>query len=295
MWFRIVCLFWVAFLPLPAVTVATYNVENYTLADRMADGVHRPAYPKPESERIALRRVIGGLDADILALQEMGPKPFLDELQRDLRHEGHDYPYAVLLESADPDRHVAVLSRLPLRGIRLHAGVPVTLFGRPDRVKRGVLEVTVADGSGEVTLFIIHLKSRRTERSDDPEGSVQRLREARAVRDLVLTRFPEPGRARFIICGDWNDTRDSRAVKALTRRGQTELGEILRAVDSHGDSWTHFYHREDSYSRIDYILVSPALRPFVEGDSAQVYDGPGTRHASDHRPVMVKLTTGSPG
>ena len=292
---RLLFLLLVAVVPLPAVTIATYNVENYTLADRMADGIHRTAYPKPESEKAALRRVLVGLNADVLALQEMGPRPFLDELQRDLRHEGRDYPYAVLLEAGDPDRHVAVLSRLPLRSIRLHEHLPITVRGRADRVKRGVLEVAVGLGSGEVTLFVIHLKSRRTERPDDPEGDEQRLHEARAVRDLVLERFPDPTRARFLVCGDWNDTRGSKPVKALARRGQTELGEILAAADAQGDAWTHFYHHEDSYSRIDYILVSPALLPLVEGGRAQVYDGPGVRRASDHRPVWVRFSAGSGG
>ncbi len=73
-----------------AFTVATYNVENYTLADRMADGVHRESYPKPESEKVALRRVVRAMNADLLALQEMGGPAFLAELQRDLRHDGLD-------------------------------------------------------------------------------------------------------------------------------------------------------------------------------------------------------------
>ena len=33
-----------------ALTIATYNVENYLVADRMVEGVFRPAYPKPEKE-----------------------------------------------------------------------------------------------------------------------------------------------------------------------------------------------------------------------------------------------------
>ena len=39
-----------------ALTVATYNVENYTIANRMVEGVYRQAYPKPEKERAALVR-----------------------------------------------------------------------------------------------------------------------------------------------------------------------------------------------------------------------------------------------
>ncbi|MBI2517792.1 MAG: endonuclease/exonuclease/phosphatase family protein [Opitutae bacterium] len=272
-----------------ALTVATYNVENYLVADRLVDGVYRPAYPKPEAEKAAVQRVIRDLAPDVLALEEMGTPPFLDELQRDLRKQGADYPHAVVLEAADPDRHVAVLSKLPFKEVRRHNAVPVTFLGQRDVVKRGVLEVTFATEAGDVTLFVIHLKSRRTERPDDPEGNTQRLAEAEAVRDLVLTRFPEPAAAKFLVCGDWNDTRSSKPVKALARRGKTDLGEILRATDSRGETWTHFFRREDTYSRIDYLLVSAALKPLVAGDHATIHDGPGSLVGSDHRAVFVKL------
>jgi exonuclease III len=68
------------------------------------------------------------------------------------------------------------------------------------------------------------------------------------------------------------------------------VGELLRATDSRGDTWTHAYRREDSYSRIDYLLVSPGLKPFVANKGfARIHDGPGVREASDHRPVYVEL------
>lgn len=273
-----------------AITVATYNVENYLVTDRMVDGVFRQAYPKPEAEKNALRQVIAGVAADVLAIQEMGRRPFLDELQRDLKAAGQDYPHAVILAAADPERHVAVLSKIPLKAMRSHADVGFKLLGKPEVVKRGVLEVTLATTEGDLTLFVVHLKSRRTERTDDPEGATQRALEAEAVRDLVLTRFPDPTKAMFIVAGDWNDTRTSRPVRAMQKRGNTVIGEILRALDSRGETWTHAFRREDSYSRIDYLLVSPALKPFVGSEgTAQIYDGPGAREASDHRAVYAKL------
>lgn len=272
-----------------ALSVATYNVENYLVADRMVENVFRQAYPKPESEKKALRRVIAGMAVDVLALQEMGKQPFLDELQRDLKADGQDYPYATVLEAGDPERHVAVLSKIPFKEVHRHASVPITLFGKKDVVKRGVLEVVLRTTEGDVSIFVVHLKSRRTERKDDPEGGTQRLREAEAVRDLVLARFPDPAKAKFIVCGDWNDTRSSKPVRALAKRGDTEVGAILRGGDSRSETWTHFYRREDTYSRIDYIMVSEGLRRFVVGGRLSVYDGPGTSTASDHRPVSVNL------
>lgn len=272
-----------------ALTVATYNVENYTLANRMVEGVYRPAYPKPEKEKAALRQVIAAIAPDILAVEEMGSQAYLDDFQRELKQAGQDYPHAVVLEAADKDRHVAVLAKVPFKEVRRHAAVPLTYFGRPELVKRGVLEVVFATTDGDFSLFVVHLKSKYTERPDDPESAQQRALEAEAVRDLVLARHPDPAKAKFIICGDWNDTRGTRPVKAMQKRGDTVVGELVYAADSRGEVWTHFFRREDIYSRIDYLLASPGLKPFVTGNRAKIGDGPGVADASDHRPVFVSL------
>lgn len=272
-----------------AITVATFNVENYNLSDRMVEGVFREAYPKPEAEKAAVRQVLRSVAPDIVAMQEMGSAPFLTELQRDLAREGLDLPHAVVLEGADPDRHVALLSRLPFKEVRRHTAVPVMLFGQREVVKRGVLEVTFGTTEGDLTVFVVHLKSRRTERPDDPMGATQREREAEAVRDLVLARHPDPARAKFIVCGDFNDTRASKPVTSMLARGSTRLGELLRAVDGRGEAWTHYYRREDTYSRIDFLLVSEGLKPLVAGNRGTIHDGPGAGEGSDHRLVSMKL------
>ncbi len=272
-----------------ALVVATYNVENYTLADRMVDGVYRPAYPKPEKERVGVVKVIAGIAPDVLAVQEMGAMPYLEDFQGELRAAGQDFPYLALLEAADPDRHVAVLSKIPFKEVRRHATVATGYAGKRDVVKRGVLEVIFATSEGDVSIFVVHLKSKRTEGPGDPESAQQRTAEAGAVRDLVLARYPDPTKAKFMICGDWNDTRGTRPVKALQQRGRLALGEILTAADSRGEAWTHYFRREDSYSRIDYFLVSPALRRFVAGDRARIWDGAGAAEGSDHRALCVEL------
>lgn len=272
-----------------ALTFATYNVENYTVADRMVDGVFRPAYPKPEKEKAALAKVVAGIAPDVLALQEMGGPRYLAAFQRELRAVGQNFPHAVLLEAADPDRHVAILSKLPFKQVRRHPAVAFSHLGRREVVKRGVLEVVLDTDVGDVAVFVVHLKSKRTERPDDPEAALQRAGEAEAVRDLVLSRHPDPARTKFIVCGDWNDTRGARPVRALQRRGETDIGELLRAADSRGEAWTHWYRKEDAYSRFDYILVSPALKPFVQGGQGRIWDGPGADEGSDHRAVFMSL------
>ena len=274
------------------LTVATYNLENYGPVDRVTEAGFRQDYPKPEAEKRALRAVIRALDADVLVLQEMGGQPYLDELRRDLQAEGCDYPHTALATAADADRHVAILSRRPLKDVATHTDLEFAYFGAKEAVKRGLLEATVATAAGDVTIFAVHLKSRFTERPDDPLCAIRRAGEAAAIRDRVLRKFPTPGAAPFLIIGDCNDGKTSKALEHLQKRGKTGVAELLPAADSRGDTWTHDYRREETYTRVDHVLVSPALVAAVEGGAARIFDGAGVREASDHRPVVVTLAFG---
>lgn len=271
------------------LTIATYNVENYVATNRMTDNGYRMDYPKPEAQKTALRQVIRELNAEVLLLQEMGGDPYLAELQRDLRGEGIDYPYAEVLAAADDDRHVALLTKRPPVSIVRHAALEFPYFGGREKVKRGLLEVRFATAGGELTIFALHLKSRFTDRPDDPQSERRRIGEATAIRDAIFARFPDPATARFLIAGDFNDEKSSRALQRFAVRGKNKLAELLPAVDSRGESWTHAYRKQDRYTRVDHVLISAGLRPFVRGGAARIYDGPEARGASDHRPLVVTL------
>lgn len=283
---------WIAFAalaPAETLTIATYNIENYGPANRLTEAGYRKDYPKPEPEKRALRTVIRALNADVLVLQEMGGGPYLDELRRDLKAEGLDYPHAALATASDADRHVAILAKRPLKQVATHDKLEFSYFAAKERVKRGLLEATVATAAGDVTLFAVHLKSRFTDRPDDPMSAIRRAGEATAVRDFILKKFPAPAGARFVILGDCNDGKASKPLAFLQKRGKTEIAELLPAVDSRGEHWTHVFRREESYTHVDHILVSAALRPAVRDGTARIYDGDGVRAASDHRPVFAVL------
>lgn len=275
------------------LTLATYNVENYGPANRMTESGYRKDYPKPESEKRALRTVIRRLGADVLVLQEMGPRPYLDELLRDLKAEGCDYPFAELASAADADRHIAVLAKRPLKAVTTHTDLQFTYFSGREVVKRGLIEVTIATAGGDLTLFGVHLKSRFTDRPDDPMSAIRRAGEATSIRDRVLKRFSAPAEGRFVILGDCNDGRTSRAVAFLQKRGKTQISTLLPTADSRGEVWTHAFRREETYTRVDHIFVSPALVGALNSGAARIYDGDGVREASDHRPVYVVLTFAS--
>lgn len=271
------------------LTIATYNIENYVAANRVIPDGYRRDYPKPEEAKAALRQVIVDLQADILILQEMGPRPYLRELQRDLSAEGLDYPVAILLEATDSERHVAVLSRYRFNTVRRHTELQFDYLDQPTSVKRGLLELVLSTDRGDVTLWALHLKSRYTNRKEDPESHQRRMGEAVAIRDFILARFPDPDDAQFLIFGDCNDTKRSAPVRYLLSRGERTIARLLPAEDSRGEHWTYYYRQSDTYSRVDHIMVSPGLMYAIVGWQARIHDGPGVLTASDHRPVIVTL------
>jgi endonuclease/exonuclease/phosphatase family metal-dependent hydrolase len=280
--------------PVPArLKVATYNIENYTLADRMSDGVFRRAHPKPEPEKAALREVLRRLDADVVVLQEVGGEPYLDELARDLASGGLVYPHRVCLAAADVDRRVGLLARHPPLQVVRHTDLTVPYFGERVPVKRGLLEVVFGTTAGPVTVFAVHLKSRFTDRADDPLSARRRAAEATALRNRILERCPDPEAQRFIIAGDFNDAPSGAAVRYFLTRGAMRIAVLTDAGDSRGERWTHHYAREDTYSRVDHLLLSPALRMHLVG-TARIDDGPEVPVASDHRPVSLELVLAAP-
>ena len=78
----------------------------------------------------------------------------------------------------------------------------------------------------------------------------------------------------------------------MSARGKTQIATPLPGADARGEVWTHYYAKQDTYSRIDHILVSPALKKSVQNNTVTIYDAPTVLTASDHRPVLVRLTLG---
>jgi endonuclease/exonuclease/phosphatase family metal-dependent hydrolase len=275
--------------------VATYNLENYTSANRLTEDGYKKDYPKPEAAKQALHAVVRSLDAEVLAVQEMGPRPYLEEFKRDLAAVGLPYPHDALVEGADEARHIALLSRVPLKSVTPHTQIEFNYFGERARVKRGVLEVVLETSAGDLSLWVVHLKSRNTDRADDPGSALRRGAEATAIRDLIMRRHPDALAARYLILGDFNDGKTKRPLRAMQERGKTPVSNLLPAADSRGERWTHFYLHEESYERVDHILASPGLMrslvppPGRETPGAQILDTPETALASDHRPVWVEV------
>lgn len=272
-----------------SIRVATYNLRNYLTMDRRVDGSYRPDYPKPEAEKTALREVIREADADVLAVQEIGTLPYLEELRQDLRAEGLDYPYLHHLEAADEERHIAVLSKIPFAEEHSVDLLFFNYFGEKEAVKRGLIELVFETNDHRWSLFVVHLKSRYSDRRDDPESEQRRVGEARAVRNLILKRYPVPGDTSFLIAGDLNDTRASRTVASLLKRGKTEISIDVPAFNRWGQTWTYHYQKEEVYSRSDYFLTSPGMLPLIRTGRGMIIESEASPAASDHRLVAIDL------
>src|SRR5262249_4179471 len=115
--------------------VATYNVENYL---DQSSGT-RPM--KTAEGRAKVRERLQALNADVVALQEMGTTNALLELRASLKSEGLDYPHWEHVAGWDTNIHVAVLSRFPITARQPHTNDSYLLLGRRFRVSRGFAEV----------------------------------------------------------------------------------------------------------------------------------------------------------
>ena len=277
------------------VRIGTWNLENYLLHALES----RPA--KSESAKAKIATVLKDLNADILALQELGGVSAAEDIRSRARRLGLDYPYLEMVRGADTNIQVAVLSRYPFGASHAHTNDTYLLSGRRFRVSRGILEVDVrVQDRYSLTVFTTHLKSRRA--VPEADEAEMRAAEARILRGKVESRMKREPRANVVVLGDFNDTKDSEAIRTLIGKGAGRLVDT-RPAEANGDSgvspnprwqprtvtWTHFYGVEDSYSRIDYALLNAnAAREWVPAET-RILVVPDWGLASDHRPLLVVL------
>lgn len=277
--------------------IATYNVENYLDAPALG------RQPKPEESKAKVREMIRALNANVIALQEMGRPSALEELRLSLKSEGLEYPYSEHVPGFDTNVHVAVLSQFPLSARRSHTNENFLLGGRRFQVSRGFAEVDIQVTTNySFTLLTAHLKSKRV--IPEADEAEMRLAEARLLREKVDALLSADPERNVVVLGDFNDTKDSPSTRAVIGRGRLRLVDT-RPAERNGDNlpstnpawdprnvtWTHYYGKEDSYSRIDYILLSPAMARKWVTNQTYVLTAPNWGLASDHRPLVATFHT----
>jgi endonuclease/exonuclease/phosphatase family metal-dependent hydrolase len=274
--------------------VATYNVENYL--DQPTES--RP-HVKSAEARAKIRESIEAIKPDVLALEEMGTTNALLELRASLKADGLDYPFWEHVSGADTNIHIAVLSRLPIVASRPHTNDLFLLDGRQFRVERGFAEVDIrATTNFTFTFIAAHLKSKLS--SPVADEAEERLAEAKILRGIIDDHFAGNPNARLVMLGDFNDVKDSDAIREIVGRGKFKLTDT-RPAERNGDNapsensnfeprnitWTEFYGKEDIYTRMDFILLSPALaRDWLKAET-YIPTIPNWGVGSDHRPIAA--------
>jgi endonuclease/exonuclease/phosphatase family metal-dependent hydrolase len=260
--------------------VATYNVANWNFIERS----RKPNLPKPTKEKEGAWTALAALKPDVLGVEEMGDTNDLAEFVAGLKKRGLDYPYTEWVAGPDTSRHVALLSRFPITQRFSATNDTYQLDHHPARVSRGILDVQVqVNPTYSFRAIVLHLKSKRTiEGSDQAQMRLAEAKLARAHVDAILKADP---RQNIVVMGDFNDTPETAPVQAIAGTSSTSPLYVLPAKTDKGYVNTHFWMAHKEWSRIDYLMVSPGMsNEFVTG-TATIYEGPGAKEGSDHRPV----------
>lgn len=267
------------------VTIGSYNLLNLfdDVNDPYTNDEGTPAKPRAELE--ALARSIRALDADVLAVVEVENRgilqKFVDAFLEDMGYE------VVLFEGNDlRGIDVGLLSRVPVGEVISHRHMKFKeASGKPTRFMRDLLQVRLRpENALPFDVFVVHYKSKGGE---DNGGAATRLAEAVETRYVIDNMLNERSDARFVICGDYNDTIDSEPLKALISTGPMALTTFIGDLPSNE---TITFNQPPHLSMIDFILASPAMAKTYVSKSYHVrVGGSPEKTGSDHNPVVAQF------
>jgi endonuclease/exonuclease/phosphatase family metal-dependent hydrolase len=263
-------------------TVMTYNLYRYCYDDRDRDGQRND--PKPDAEIAAIVETIAGARPDVLAVQEMGAPDLFQDFRDRLRKAGLDYPHAEYIPGSLTNLNIAVLSRFPFSSRQSATNETYTIGIMTYPVQRGFINVDVQVRENyRFRLLAAHLKSKVFH----PAGQTEmRRNEARLLGKQVRHALEDNPELNLLAVGDFNDTQGSAPLAEIIGGKSKALLVDLRPSDASGDRWTHYWHKEDVYERLDYMLVSEGMLREVVPSKTRVLR-PRQPAGSDHRPVQA--------
>lgn len=270
--------------------VASWNLRNYLIENRRVEGVYRADYPKPETEKAAIRATLLRERPDVLLVQEIGGEAFARELHDDLAAEGLEYPYWHVGKRLGDDRALAVFSREPLAAFTFVEGLDFDYFGQREVVCRGLMELQFKTGGVPWTLFNVHLKSRIVVHGEDPDAARWRENEARLLRDYIRERYLCRS-CRYVVMGDFNSRINEAPLRRFLKVSDRILAQEVPLTDAHGECWTYHNASGRVYEQIDFALASPAwgLPPTHFPEAGRIVDWPQGTVPSDHRMLVIEL------
>ncbi len=293
---RIVSVLFAWLLPLVArtaekeIVVCQFNVRNYVNAKPKSEAEKYGQRAKPESEIDALIAIIKDINPDILGVCEMGTPDRFEDFKKRLADAGLGFTDSEYVEAADPDRHLALVSRFPIISRQSLTDVSFALNGEQEKVRRGFLDVTIQVNPGyQLRMVGAHLKSKLPIPAG--EATVRRY-EAHQLREHLEKIMTADPAVNLLCYGDFNDTKNEPMFSEITGvKGRPNYMADLWAKDALDERWTYYWKPADQYSRIDYLFASPALYHEVILSNSRVYRS--AEHdwadASDHRAVYTSI------
>lgn len=243
--------------------VATYNLHSCI-----------DLYGRVNPEKTC--KVIAGLKADVIALQEVdvhrSRTAALDQPQWLAGRLGMDYCFHALLTAGHEQYGLAILSAVPLRRVKL-GRLPAPALKIPSEV-RGAMWVRLKTAGGDVHLVNTHLGLRAAER---------RVQISALLGKKWLARIPPADPV--IVCGDFN----AGPFSPVYRRLMVRLADVQNANTGLRFAKPTFF-AVYPVLRLDHIFVSHHFRVL----RAAVVTAPPARTASDHLPLLTELAIKSP-
>jgi endonuclease/exonuclease/phosphatase family metal-dependent hydrolase len=274
------------------ITVMSFNLWNYFVID----GKYSPI--KREKSKAALVEVIKTTDPDIIMISEIGGEPALNDFLAHLKKAGLNYSFGTVMYGADRTRHIGCIAKFAPIFVRKNYDLTYNIKPKSGKelekvyVQRGFLHVLFDIDGYKLNIINAHFKSRLPNPRYN-QTDMRRL-EARLLKyyvNALIKKFPK---ANVLVTGDLNDVYSSNPLVTLRGVNQKQPKRLydLKPVDSGGASWTHWWKKEDSYGRIDYLLASSSLLPEIDFEKTEIYHNPDFwLYASDHRPVMTVINT----
>lgn len=295
------------------VKIASYNVEN--LFDMEYEGNEYEEYI-PNGDwgwtqdiyRAKLRniaKVIRGINADIIGLQEIESERALKDLKAELNRQGLYYRYHLFARNKKSTVSTALLSRYPIQNGWRH---PINHNGQ----LRDILEAKLDINGESLRVFVNHWKSK-----SGPES-----RRIMSAKRLIYRLDELPKDEPFVLLGDFNSDYQENIVFLKSRKhndteGVTGINHILRTIDEDEKPitytslaspylynlwydlppekrWSHQY--KGKKEGLDNMIISPAL---IDGKGVEYVRGSFQRYEADFlfykgKPYRWQHTKGYP-
>lgn len=248
-------------------------------------------------------QVIAEIDADVQCLCEVENRPVLcafhDQLlwPNLLKPAGkRPFPYILLIDGND-DRgiDVAVMSRLPIVGVKTHIFETTIYMGKETRLfSRDCLEIGLKAGQGvHISVMINHLKSMGYSPPGDPNSNQRRLLQAQRLAEIAGAYSLHQDNV--VIAGDLNSPPNSPSLAPLVNHPQLYNVNLELPSNQRGTYRT-------STQQLDYLFISSPLhqkltRAYIERRGAyaktkwQPFDTviSHSTAASDHSAVVAEF------